>query len=272
MFILKKLVMNQLWKSFLEFVARQSANGSTRSLDGMDAAWAGSALLINNGTYLTTPVQGADDLDRRVAAAAADAAAQQMPWALYLYEPWTGMSREEASAIAARHGVDYFMSVQVMTADVRELKPPERPLPLEDLSFRRVQSEEDARLVLDLNVRAYGMPPEITDSVLATKSYFQDLAREFGYVAFDKNGTPVSTTTVVEIEGWLYVALVATDPDHRQKSYAEAVMRHALESTAAALPHITRTSLDATAMGAPVYIRMGYQSTGEVWSAYIPHH
>ncbi len=262
--------MNQLWKSFLEFVAKQSANGSTRVLDGMDAAWAGSALLINNGTYLTSPVQGAEDLERRVAAAAADAAALQMPWALYLYEPWTGMSREQASEIAARHGVDYFMSVQVMTADVRELKPPARPPP--GVSFRRVQSEADARIVLDLNVRAYGMPPEITDSVLATKSYFQDLSREFGYIAFDKDGTPVSTTTVIEIDGWLYVALVATDPDHRQKSYAEAVMRHALESTAAALPHITRTSLDATAMGAPVYTRMGYQSTGEVWSAYIPHH
>lgn len=180
------------------------------------------------------------------------------------------MSREQASEIAARHGVDYFMSVQVMTADVRELKPPARPLP--GVSFRRVQSEADARIVLDLNVRAYGMPSEITDSVLATKSYFRDLSREFGYIALDNDGTPVSTTTVIEIDGWLYVALVATHPDHRQKSYAEAVMRHALESTAAALPHITRTSLDATAMGAPVYTRMGYQATGEVWSAYIPHH
>jgi hypothetical protein len=35
---------------------------------------------------------------------------------------------------------------------------------------------------------------------------------------------------------------------------------------------ITRTSLDATAMGAPVYARMGYARTGERWTMYAEPH
>ena len=63
------------------------------------------------------------------------------------------------------------------------------------------------------------------------------------------------------------MALVATDPDPRQKGYAEAVMRHALSVAASELP-LSRTALDASLMGAPLYLQMGYQHTGEMWTMY----
>jgi GNAT superfamily N-acetyltransferase len=156
------------------------------------------------------------------------------------------------------------MGIQVMTGDIRTLKPPARPLP--DLEFRRIKERHDSWIAFDLNLRAYGMPVFMAESVLDTNAYFSDPKHEFGFNAF-AGGVPVSTATVIELDGWLYVALVATDPNHRQKGYAEAVMRHALTAAASELK-ISRTALDASVMGAPLYLQMGYQFTGEAWSMY----
>jgi predicted GNAT family acetyltransferase len=60
------------------------------------------------------------------------------------------------------------------------------------------------------------------------------------------------------VDGYRYVALVATDPAHQRRGYAEAAMRLALE--VAALEHGERaTVLHATDAGRPIYQRMGYE-------------
>jgi predicted acetyltransferase len=68
---------------------------------------------------------------------------------------------------------------------------------------------------------------------------------------------PVATASVALIDGVAYVALVATNPEHQGKGYAEAVMRRALDESREAWG-VTRTVLHATAAGQPVYRRMGY--------------
>ncbi len=88
---------------------------------------------------------------------------------------------------------------------------------------------------------AHGLPVSMADSVLDTNAYYSNRQREIGFVAL-ADGVPVSTTSVIELDGWLYGAMVATDPAHRQKGYAEAVMRH--------------------------YSQMGYQNTGANWTMY----
>lgn len=256
--------MNLYWQRFLEHAARQSVSGSLRSLAGVGAAWTNSLLPFLNATYLTSPVTDAGDLDRRVAIAQNDAAAWQLPWAFFVFEPHTAaLGRERTMEILAGRHMTLAMSVAVMTGDARGLTPA-RPAALE---YRRVEREADARAVMEMNYRAYGMPVELAASVVACRPLFVDAAREFGYLGL-LNGVPVSTATVIELDGWLYVALVATEPDHMRHGYADAVMRHALAQAAAATG-VTRTTLDATAMGAPVYERMGYAKTGELWSMYM---
>ena len=44
-------------------------------------------------------------------------------------------------------------------------------------------------------------------------------------------------------------------------------MRHALSVAASELP-LSRTALDASLMGAPLYLQMGYRHTGEMWTMY----
>ncbi|MEZ5351801.1 MAG: GNAT family N-acetyltransferase [Bryobacteraceae bacterium] len=257
--------MNLHWVTFLQHAARHSSKGSIRQFDGLEAAWVHSPLLINNGTYLTSPPSDVADLQRRMAAAREDARPHNLPWAFYIFEPYVAsLSGEEVAAAAAACGLGRMMGVQVMTADVQELLPPRRPLP--DVEFRRISNREECGIALDINTRAYGLPPFITEGVLETGAYFSDPDREFGFIAL-AGGVPVSTATVIALDGLLYVALVATEADHRKKGYAEAVMRHALSEAASALG-LARTALDASAAGAPLYRQMGYQDAGAAWSLY----
>lgn len=252
------------WGEFLKYIAGQSTAGTIRDLGGMEAAWVNSALIINNATYLTAPVADAVELRGRMEAAAADAAAHGLPWAFYLYEPFA--AGIDAEAVAADVQMHMAMDIEVMLADVEELLEPVRPLP--EVAFRRIAGREDAAIAMDINLRSYDMPAFMGESVLETNAYYSDPAREWGYLAY-VGEVPVSTATVIELDGCLYVALVATDPGHRQKGYAEAVMRHALHCSSAALA-LTHTALDASRMGAPLYEQMGFRRTGETWSMYMP--
>lgn len=255
---------NLFWSRFLRYCAERSNRGAVRSLAGVEAAWVNSALVINNGTYLAAKASSDEELRARLIVACTDAAAQGLPWALFLYAGF--VEGCDAETVAGEFGLSHFVEMRVMTGDTNSLSSPARPSPA--VAFRRVDNREEAWKALDINTRSYGLPAFMTDSVMETDAYFGDPSVEFGFVAY-AGEVPVSTATVIEIDGWLYVALVATDPAHRQKGYAEAVMRHAL-SIASAERGITRTALDASAMGAPIYERMGYQFTGERWSMFAP--
>lgn len=258
--------MNLLWKDYLRFAAEHSAAGAIRRLDGVEAAWVNSLMPFTNAEYLTSPVADEADLRRRLRTAVEDAKPHGLPWALFLYEPF--VESVDTERAAGGFGLVKVMGVEVMTADIRGLAAPARELP--EMEYRRVASLEDAKTALDINMHSYGLPEEMGASALAADAFYGDARREFGYLGL-VDGVPVSTAAVIEIGGWLYVALVATEPERRQKGYAEAVMRHALAESARELG-ITRTSLDATAMGAPVYSRMGYARTGERWTMYAQPH
>jgi predicted acetyltransferase len=70
------------------------------------------------------------------------------------------------------------------------------------------------------------------------------------------DGAAASGAAVLMVDGYRYVALVATAPAHRRRGYAEAVMRRALEVAAA--HGECPTVLHATDAGRPIYARMGY--------------
>ena len=59
------------------------------------------------------------------------------------------------------------------------------------------------------------------------------------------------------VDGYRYVALVATDPARQRRGYGDVVMRHALELSARVHGQAP-TTLHATEAGRPIYERMGY--------------
>lgn len=255
--------MNQLWREFLRFYAKQSNRGAMRTGDGVEAAWVNSLLAVNNGTYLTRPVADAADLRARCREAAADAGPFGLPWIFFVYEPLLPLE--------VLHQVDELLSAEgfhregaLLEMSAGTLLAPARPLPVVEL--RRTTDAAEARVALDINVHAYEMPPMLTDSVIEANAYFTNPSQEFGYVAY-ADGVPVSTASVLVINDWMYVDLVATEPEHRQKGYAEAVMRHALAQASKATG-VTKTALDASAMGRPLYEQMGYQQAS-AWRFYM---
>lgn len=256
--------MADYWRQFLEQSVRNGKNGLISDVGtGLRCAWGNCALPITNAYYLTEPVADASTLGGQMEAARRDVAARPaLPWLFYASTDSVGtLGFEALDAIGAQHGLSPFMNMREMTANVDQLRAPKRPLPA--VEYERVSSQAAVRDVLAINMAAYGMPMEIVDSSLESGMFLSGKGPECGILA-RVNGEPVSTATVVVVNGILYVALVATAQDHRQRGYADAAMRKAL-LTAASEFGIHKAALDATAMGEPVYAAMGFEPTGTEW-------
>jgi ribosomal protein S18 acetylase RimI-like enzyme len=106
-----------------------------------------------------------------------------------------------------------------------------------------------------INDAAYGLPPEHFAPVMrrmAKDGYHLAVAR--------RAGASLACAGVLVHEGNAEVVFVATLPDARRQGLAAECMRTALR--AAAKDGCTTTTLEATAVGEPVYAAMGYRSFG----------
>ena len=117
--------------------------------------------------------------------------------------------------------------------------------------------QDDGRCadVLNVNALAYGMDLEAGQSLMAKRSFWIDHVPVVGSI----DGKAVCSTAVLMVDGYRYVALVATDPAYQRRGYADAVMRHALK-VAEEVHGSHPTFLHATEAGRPVYERMGYEA------------
>ncbi|WP_197539774.1 GNAT family N-acetyltransferase [Janthinobacterium agaricidamnosum] len=143
-----------------------------------------------------------------------------------------------------------------MAGDILPIPEPHHP----ELRFVRVTTEEQLLAYADINARAYGMPLEAArDGLQGSALWKQGI---HAYLALE-NDVPVSCAASVAVDGRLFVALVATNPDAQRKGYGEAVTRKALHEGAKATG-LTRAILHATMAGAPVYERIGLHKTSSV--------
>jgi GNAT superfamily N-acetyltransferase len=116
-------------------------------------------------------------------------------------------------------------------------------------------AEDDASCadVFDINSAAYGADLDACKPTLGHRAFWRDHVLSLGRVG----GKPASSAAVLDVDGYRYVALVATMPDAQRRGYGEAVMRHALDVAAATRDR--PTTLHATDAGRPIYERMGYK-------------
>jgi GNAT superfamily N-acetyltransferase len=238
------------WIRFNEHCAQHSKRGQIREHHGIRAAWSHTILIVNNLTTPAGPVGSVGELAACGRAAVADAAGFGLPWMFGVPDPWMPCGVEEATVALGDAGLRWQMYMTMMECG-GPLAAPVRPLP-GDVEVRRVESRETAYDALNINCKAYGMPVAVTEDVVGAGSYFADPKRDFGFVVYHE-GTPVSTATAIDLGDSVYIAAVATDPEHRRKGYAEVAMRAAL-AAAAQRP----TCLDASRSGEPLYAQMGY--------------
>ena len=243
----------EAWRLF----ARGARNGAIETHDGLDIAFTGVALPLVNMIFLASPVEDVRDLERRLDAATAFATARDVPWMFTICHDWLpAADAETTSALLTAAGLAPMTAATGMVAE--DLAPPRRPPP-PALTMRSAEGVAAYRELSDLNMTAYSMPLAWGHEAFAREDLYRSgVWPDLGYV----DGAPVATSTTALVDGRLYVMMVATDAAHRNKGYAEAVMRRSL-ARAHAATGIRRTILHASPAGAPLYASMGYRRTAD---------
>ena len=236
------------WKQFAE----GAPNGVCPETTGVVCAFSNVPMPFFNMAFLSSPVANLSELNDRMAAIKELASSCRSSWMFFSCDQWLPEElRAAQDQVFTPHDLHSTMHLTGMVTDLNSLSATAANPPLE---YRRVAGRETSFAISDLNCAAYGVPFEIgRESIL--ESMFG--AEVFAYVGYLKD-QPVSAAGVWIVDDSLYVAMVATHPDHRRKGYADAVMRHSLQEAQKATG-ITRTVLHATEAGLPVYERMGYR-------------
>ena len=177
-------------------------------------------------------------------------------WAAESHLPWLYVATRETlqPGVDPVQVLDDCGLVQIMTLTGMKTArlTPEAEGRAADLTKMVAADEAACASMLDINGVAYGMDLEAGKALLGAE-FWRSHVPVVGYAG----GAPVSCAAVLMVDGLRYVAMVATDPAHQRRGFAESVMRRALDIAADRFGD-SPTVLHATDAGKPVYARMGY--------------
>jgi ribosomal protein S18 acetylase RimI-like enzyme len=221
-----------------------SSEGVIFKFSGMPIAFFNAAIVVARD--VSAPALAAAGRDAR-----SWAADKPVPYLFVVTHEALAEDVDAASALADA-GFAPVMPLTGMLA--HQIAPPTRQPA--DLQLVVPTDEDGCGAILDVNAAAYGMDLEAGKPALGRPGFWRGShVPVLGLVS----GRPVSSSAVWMVDGYRYVALVATDPSCQRRGYAEAAMRHSLD--VAAQQHGNRPSvLHATDAGRPIYARMGYDT------------
>ena len=253
------LKSNDQFIALSTFVCSAIPDSEVFDKDGIAVRWACSDLIFFNTLYLSEGIADADALRQRLRTGAHYMRAKAQPGLFLLCEDYVAeAARSDLEAAIADAGLVPVLDTIGMTG---ELLPFAQATEHHGLHFERVGSEQALSHFAAVNEAAYGAVPD---------SYFPAFRqsmplwteRSHSYIAYHQ-GKPVSTASVIESDGELYLALVATRPEAQRLGFGEATVRHVLE-VAHHASGLRQTSLHATQAGFPVYQRMGYRQVTRI--------
>ncbi|GAB1340369.1 hypothetical protein ACE1SV_69590 [Streptomyces sp. E-15] len=241
--------LSTVWRAM---VLDRDGGADVRDLPGLAVRWADCRFAFWNAIALNEV--GVDEalLNERLGQAADIMRSKERPGFLWLFEDLLADDARAALEEATRRaGLVHAFPGTGMAGDLLPVPEPRHP----DLSFERVTTDAHLLAYADINSRAYGFELADGRDGLAGSTLWK---REvYAYLAL-RDGDPVACAATVEADGRLFVVLVATEPEHQRRGYGEAVTRKALYEGARATG-LTRATLHATAAGAPVYPRIGFE-------------
>jgi GNAT superfamily N-acetyltransferase len=203
-----------------------------------------------NIALLTGQQISAEALQAHAREASAWAATQRVPW-LFVVTHERLAPGLDAAAILDGCGLAPMMPLTGMLA--------ERIAPLTSvpagLELTVAKDDDACAALVDVNAIAYDMALDAAKDLIGKRAFWTTHHAVLGKAG----GKPSSCAAVLMVDGYRYVALVATDPGHQRRGYAEAAMRRALDDAASVHGELP-TVLHATAAGRPIYERMGYQT------------
>lgn len=215
--------------------------------NGLATCVANIPLFFFNAFFYDQPIESIEQFDQVLQDINAEGARLEHGW---LSAVCHELTVEDWQSRLAPNSLISMMDLTGMTTPA--LKPPTRELP--ELEWRAIHSEKEAADCALINAISYHMPPEGFDSLA---NMYLWTGSSYGLVGY-LNGQPITTAAAFPVGNTIYIALVATHPDHRGKGYAEACIRKVVE---AARPIMASESIDlhASEAGRPLYQTMGFE-------------
>lgn len=216
---------------------------------GIDYVFCGLPVAFFNIAVPAGDELTADQLSDHGRRACAWASGRGVPWLFVVTHEMLGPGVDATEALGGC-GLTPLMPLTGMIAD--ELTDHGRaPVGLE---LTIAGDDSRCAAILDVNAAAYGMDLDAGKALVGKTSFWTGHVPMVGLA----EGRPASCAAVLMVDGYRYVAMVATDPGHQRRGYGAAVMRGALDVAEASYGR-SPTVLHATAAGLPVYERMGYR-------------
>jgi GNAT superfamily N-acetyltransferase len=238
-------------------LATSRRRGSVHELPGVSIASLGVSFQMFNSAFLSQPVESAIELERRLAAASEYFQDRRMRWSFWICEDWLAIPvRRKLSRACENVGLRLSSDMPGLAAEF--VRPPLRKLP--PLDVRLVQSKETLDDFRSIGSTSFHVPhawfSEVFDLGVAQR---QEFICWVGYV----NGAPVATAATVTSHGVIGVYNVATSPDYRQRGYAEAITRYAIDAALRATD-AESVVLQSTSQGLSLYEHMGFQIVSRI--------
>lgn len=221
--------------------------------DGLAIRWADAKFTFYNALIVNDPVNDEERLKQLFLRSAKFMDNQAQPGCLWVFEDLICPEvRGRIIDLALDAGLVRSFTCWGMAGDLPALQEPTHPA----LRFERVSSAEHLDAYASLNARAYGLSE--TDAMASFRGSRLWRDEIFAYVAYE-GSSPVACAGACEVDGRLFLVLVATAADRQRRGFGEAVTRKALYEASRATG-LARMCLQATAAGKPVYERVGLRA------------
>jgi len=216
---------------------------------GMYLLFTGIPIPFFNVAFQTRPVASAASLRALGEDACAFAGDREVPWFLVVTHEAIPVG-VDAAAVLGEVGLRPATTATGMLAEDVE------PLVRVPQGLELIEPWDDATsaAMITVNSAAYAMDMSAAIPDIGAHKTWKNHSAIVGRV----DSLPVACSATLMVDGYRYVAFVATHPDCQRRGYADAAMRRSLDLAAERAGSRRPTVLHATDAGKPVYEKMGY--------------
>jgi GNAT superfamily N-acetyltransferase len=171
----------------------------------------------------------------------------------------SGLLMVRSDRVVAAEGMEPMLRMPGMVA--RGLLAPTHAVG--KLDIREVAGTEMARELSRLNVVCHEMAAEDVEKMTLAELWG---GPNHGFLLYS-DGAAVAGGSASLVDGVSYIGWMATLREHRGRGYAEGILRY-MDAFMRKRYGVTESVLHATALGRPVYERLGYGAVDE-WDGYF---